>query len=175
MVGHLCRPSDGAIRAEPRRWGGHVQRLMWPDAVVVVDPLIESLLGDLEVREWALAAEEFSSQTAVEPLDLDGRGRTAWLGQQMVDAVFAADRLKEHLHRWVMKSAGEHLAVIGQDLRRRPVAGQRRTQPVADRAGALTGYHMSTDAHPRVIIDPRQCLGRGAIELTLADVLSILP
>ena len=34
----------------------------------------------------------------------------------MLDAVLAADRIKEHLHRWMEESAGEDLAVVGEDL-----------------------------------------------------------
>lgn len=44
-------------------------------SVVVLDPLIEGLLGDLQIRERRSIAEELSTQTAVQPLDHACRGR----------------------------------------------------------------------------------------------------
>jgi hypothetical protein len=44
----------------------------------------------------------------------------------VLDAVLAADRIKEHLDRRMKEPAGKHLAVIGQDLLGRPVSRQRR-------------------------------------------------
>jgi hypothetical protein len=103
--------------------------LVRPGGVVVLDPLVEGLLGRLQAGERCLVAEEFRAQAAVKPLDLAGRGETARLGQQMLDPVLAADRIKEHLHRRMMEPAGEHLAVIGQDLLGHPIGGQRCAQP----------------------------------------------
>ena len=59
---------------------------------------------------------ELDPQGAVEPFDLARRGRGPRLGQQMLDAVLPADPVEQHLHRRVAEPAGEHLAVIGQDL-----------------------------------------------------------
>jgi hypothetical protein len=72
--------------------------------------------GRRQIGESWLIAEEFSANTAVKPLNLAGGGRASRLGQQAVDAVLAADRIKEHLHSGMVEPAGEHLAVIGQDL-----------------------------------------------------------
>jgi hypothetical protein len=44
-----------------------------------------------------------------------------------------------------------------------PYGGQRRTQALTDRAGALTGHQARTDTHPGVVIDPGQGFGAGAI------------
>ena len=38
----------------------------------------------------------------------------------------------------MVEPAGEHFAVIGQDLLRRAIDGERGAQPVADRLGAFT-------------------------------------
>lgn len=67
--------------------------------VVVLHPLIESLLGNPEVGERPLVAEELGPQAAVKPLNLAGRGRAARLGQQMLDPVLPAYRVEEHLYR----------------------------------------------------------------------------
>ena len=53
----------------------------------------------------SVATEEFGAQTAVESLDLARRRRTARLGQQMLDTVFAAGRIEEHFHRRMVERA----------------------------------------------------------------------
>ena len=78
----------------------------------------------------------------MKPLDLARRGRRARLGQQMLDTVLAADRIKEHLHRRMMEPAREHLAVVGQDLLWRPIGGQGVAQSVADCPGQRSRVHL---------------------------------
>src|SRR5579875_2913024 len=97
--------------------------------VVVGHPLVKSLLGGLEVGESRSVAQEFGAHTAVEPLNFARRGRRTRLGQQVLNAVFAADRIKEHLDRRMMKPPGEDLAVeFLRDVKpRRLVYGGRWT------------------------------------------------
>ena len=38
----------------------------------------------------------------------------------LLDAVLAEDRIKQDFHRWVVEPAGEHLAVVREDLLGRP-------------------------------------------------------
>jgi hypothetical protein len=66
--------------------GGHVQGLVRTCVVVIVVPFINGLLGGFEIGERCMRATEFSSQAAVESLDLAGRGRAARSSQQMLDA-----------------------------------------------------------------------------------------
>lgn len=96
---------------EPLSGGVHLQCLMGTVDVVVCDPLIESLLGDLQVWERFSLAEKFSPQAAMKPLNLARSGWRAWLGQQVLDAVLTADGVKEDLDRGIEEPAGEHLAV----------------------------------------------------------------
>ena len=91
-------------------------------------------MSGLQRLERLLLAEEFSTQGAMEAFDLARRGWAARLGQKVLDAVLPADPIKEHLDRWVMESAGEHLAVVGQNLLRNPKGLQRRAQPRANQA-----------------------------------------
>ena len=67
--------------------------------VAVGGPRIESVLSHGEVGERPAVAEEFSAQPTVKPFDFAGCRRTARGGQQMFDAVFAADGVEEDLHR----------------------------------------------------------------------------
>jgi hypothetical protein len=63
-----CRPAG----AEPLNRGSHLQKLVRPGGVVVLDPLVEGLLSRLQTGERRLVAEEFRAQAAVKPLDLAG-------------------------------------------------------------------------------------------------------
>jgi len=54
-------------------------------------------------------------------LDLARRGWRARGGEDVVDAVLAADAVEEDLDWRLGKAAGEDLAVVGQDLSRDPV------------------------------------------------------
>jgi hypothetical protein len=94
LVAGLCAGTPVGAPARNRCAGGaHLQRLVRPVGVLVVDPLIEGLLGPLQVGERWSVAEEFGAQAGMEPLDHSRGGRAARLGQQMLDAVLAADRL----------------------------------------------------------------------------------
>ena len=82
---------------------------------------------------------------------------------QVHDAVLAADAVEEHLDRRGGEPAGEHLAVVSEDLLRDTVSAQRLSQPVADLLRRLAGHQVRAHAEPRVIIDAGQCLGAGAV------------
>src|ERR1700733_10582059 len=84
-------------------------------SVVEGDPLIERRLGHREVAKH-LAGVELDAQGAMKALDLAGRGWRARLGQEVLDAVKAADPIEEHLDRGMGVLASEDLAVVGQDL-----------------------------------------------------------
>jgi hypothetical protein len=56
--------------------------------------------------------------------------------------------------------AGEHLAVVGQDLLRHPVPAQRRGQPVTHRPGAFGRHQRRAHAVPGVVIQAGQRLRR---------------
>ena len=90
----------------------------------------------------------------MEPLDLAGRGRRPGRGEQVLDAVLPTDPVEQHLHRRVVEPAGEHLAVVGQDLlghaRGRIATPARRTP-----AGCARGHQPRADTEPGVVIDPR--------------------
>src|SRR2546423_5222195 len=130
--------------------------------VVVADPLIQSLLRHLQIPEH-LPRVELDPEGAVKALDLARGGRRAWLGEDVIDAVLAADAVEEDLDRRLGKAAGEDLAVVGQDLCRYAVFAQGRTEAVAHRLGTLREHEPSRDAEPGVVVDASQSLGRRAI------------
>ncbi|CPS05916.1 Uncharacterised protein [Mycobacteroides abscessus] len=66
----------------------------------------------------------------------------------MLDTVLAADHIKEHLDRRMIEPAGEHLAVIGQNLLRHSISGDCIDQPVTDRASAFPAINRA-DTHIR--------------------------
>src|SRR4029077_1442447 len=99
------------------------QRLVWTLRVVVGHPLIERLLCCLQSLEH-LPSVELHPEGAVEAFDLAGCGRRAWFGEDVVDPVFPANSVEQHLHRWLGETPGEDLAVVGQDLGRHPISLQ---------------------------------------------------
>ena len=91
----------------------------------------------------------------MEPLDLAGRGRRPWRGEQVPDAVLPTDPIEEHLTVPATEPAGEHLAVVGQDLLRGP-HGVRIARPSASHVGRAVARATTNarDTEPRVVIDP---------------------
>ena len=77
----------------------------------------------------------------------------------MINPVLPADPVEEHLNRRVEEPAGEHLAVVGQDLFWHPVGLQRGDQPVTDRLRPLSRHQPRRHAEPGVVIDTGQRLG----------------
>ncbi|AIC72429.1 hypothetical protein J108_08165 [Mycobacteroides abscessus subsp. bolletii CRM-0020] len=57
------------------------------------------------------------------------------------------------LDRWMIEPAGEHLAVIGQNLLRHNISGDCIDQPVTDRPSALWGHQPGQHPHPGMIIN----------------------
>ena len=99
-----------------------VQGLVGPLGVVVVDPLVQGLLGDR--RASGTRGRSGTPRAGVRwnrsilPVVVGDRG----CGEQVLDPVLPADPVEEHLDRRVVEPAGEHLAVVGQDLLGDPVA-----------------------------------------------------
>jgi hypothetical protein len=62
-----------------------------------------------------------------------------------------------------LKPAGEHLAVVGEDLLRDPVGAHRGSQSVADRSGPLAGHQRRGHTEPGVVIHAGQRLAGGAV------------
>ena len=95
---------------------------------------------------------------------LPGGGRRVRLGQQLADAVLAADPLKQHLRRaGLAEPAGELLAVVSQDLIGYAVGPHGGQECPADRAGGGPPHHGGDHAEPGMIIDPGDQLQLRAI------------
>src|SRR5260370_35995041 len=113
-------PDLWVARAKATFGGSIRERLMRTLSVVVGHPLIQGLLGCLQVPEH-LPGVELHPEGAVKALDLAGRSWRARLGEDVVDAVLAADAVEEDLDRGLGEAPGKDLAVVSQDLRRHPV------------------------------------------------------
>src|SRR5713101_9522183 len=138
-------------RTEAALWRGIGQRLVRTLRVVVANPFVQRLLCCLEVAEH-LPGVELDSKRLVKALDLPGRGRRAWLGQDVVDSVFATDAVEEHLDRRLGETPGEDLAVVGQDLCRDTMSTQSRCKPIADGLGSLTHHQPRRDAVSGMVV-----------------------
>ncbi len=99
----------------------------------------------------------------METLDLAGRGRRTGLGQAVRDPVLPADPIEQHLNRRLVEPAGEHLAVVGQDLAGDTPPAHRQRQPVTHLARRLTRHQPRRHTEPGVIIDPGERLGLRAV------------
>jgi hypothetical protein len=85
--------------------------------VVLVTPPVHRGLRVFDRGERPREVEQFGLQSLVPPLHLADGGRRIRLGQQLLDAVLAADPLEQHLRgAGLAEPAGEHLAVVGQHL-----------------------------------------------------------
>ena len=78
--------------------------------VVVMDPRIELCLGIVD-RCKRPARKELTAQRLVEAFDLAGRGRRARRGEQVGDAVVAADAVEQDLSGSFSEAIREYLAV----------------------------------------------------------------
>ncbi len=96
-----------------------------------------------------MPVEELPRAASCAALHLAGRGRRAGRGEQVADAVLRADPVEEHRPRAVAEAAGEHLAVVGEDLVRHAMASAALGQGVAHRAGRGPGHHPSADTQKR--------------------------
>jgi hypothetical protein len=70
------------------------------------------------------------------------------------DPLFAADAVEQHLTGMRAEPTGEHLAVVGQQLRRSAVAGQGLGEDPADGAGGGPLDQSGHDTEPGMVIDP---------------------
>ncbi|NTW42278.1 MAG: hypothetical protein HGA44_20790, partial [Cellulomonadaceae bacterium] len=85
-------------------------------------------------------------------------------GQQPVAKIASDLGISEScLRRWVVEPAGEHRAVVGQDLLGDAMAVQRVGQPLADEPGALGRHQPRRDAVPGMVVDTGQTLGRSPV------------
>jgi hypothetical protein len=105
---------------------------MGPVVVVVMHPLVELGPGVVDRREH-LAGQELGPHRLMPPLDVARRRRRPRRRQKMPDRVLPTDPVKQHLTGAGREPAGEHLAVIGQDLLGQPEAAHR--QPRASQVG----------------------------------------
>ena len=125
---------------------------MGPLCVVLFDPGIELGLGLLERGEGA-PGEELALQRPVEPLDLAGGRRAPGGREQVAHVVLAADAVEEHEAGSGAEAAGEHLAVVGEDLLGGAVAREGLEERLADRPRGGAPDEPGRDAEARVVVD----------------------
>ena len=77
--------------------------------------------------------------------------------------MLAADAVEQHLGRVRAEPAGEHLAIVSEDLVREPVLLQGGDKDLADAAGIGPLDQPSHDAEPRMVIDAGHDLQLAAI------------
>ena len=106
-------PLAGQLEAPNR--GDHADPLVGTLGVVVGDPGVQGGLRLLRLAK-TLPGEQFGAQRLVEALDLAGGRRAARRGEQVADAVLAAEAVEEHQARATPEARREHLAVVGEDL-----------------------------------------------------------
>jgi hypothetical protein len=81
----------------------------------------------------------------------------------MGDALLAADAVEQHLGRMRAQAAGEHLAVVSEDLVRDPIPLQGGGKDLADAAGIRPLHQPGHDAEPGMVIDAGHDLQLAAI------------
>ena len=82
----------------------------------------------------------------------------------MGDALFTADAVEQDLGRVGAEAAGEHLAIVGQQLLRGAVAGQGLGEDPAHAAGVGPLHQSGHDAAPGVVIEPGHGFELAAID-----------
>jgi hypothetical protein len=135
--------------------GGHVQGLVRAAVVVFLPPRVDCGLSFLNRGERPGVVEELVLEGLVRAFYLPRRGRRVRLGEQLPDAVAAADPLEQHLGRaGLAESAGELLAVIRQDFVGCPVGPHRCDERPAHRPPSCASDDGGDHAEPGVIVDP---------------------
>ena len=97
------------VRGRKVTTSGLVQSPVPPGGVVVGHPSNACYYATFKLDKAAGA--ELGPHRAVESFDLAGRGWRPGLSQLMIDAVFPADSIEQHLNRWGGVFAGEYFAV----------------------------------------------------------------
>jgi hypothetical protein len=77
----------------------------------------------------------------------------------MLDPALGADAVEQHSPGAGPEPAGEDLAVVGQDLRRRAIPVDRGQQRITRRTRRRAGHDPRRHRVPRVVIDARHDLG----------------
>jgi hypothetical protein len=125
-LGEPYRTMLGHFRHEVGHYYQNILVETDPGAARYLDECRE-MLGGLEVGERCVGAQEFSSQAAVEPLNLAGRGRAARRSQQMLDA---GDLRQRQRHRAVPHEATD-LTRSANCVVRQQMRGLRATRELA--------------------------------------------
>ena len=100
--------------------------------------------------------EQLGAQRLVEPLDLPRRGRRAWAWCAAAVMPFSRQTRSNSTSTGCGRviPAGELLAVVGQHLRRHPVAAHRRGERLGDRPPGRDREHGRADHdEPGVVVD----------------------
>ena len=97
-------------------------------------------------------------------LDLARRGRMRGLGEQVADALLLADAVEEHDRRMGPREpAGEHSPVVGEQLVRHPMPGQRSAERRAHRARIGSLHDAGTRAESRMVVDAGEQRHHGGV------------
>jgi hypothetical protein len=102
-----------------------------PPLVIFLPPIVDRGLRFPQGGEWPGIVEELNLQGLMPPFDFAGRGgRRVGLGEQLPDAVAAADPLEQHLRRaGLAESPGELLAVVSEHFVGDAVGPHRLEEP----------------------------------------------
>jgi hypothetical protein len=79
------------------------------------------------------------------------------------DAVLPADLVEEHFGGFEGEAVGEDLPVVGEDFLGHPVAFESLDEEAADRAAVRPDHDPRAHTESRVVVDPGQDLGLGAV------------
>ena len=155
---------DGPVR-EPEPLGRRAAAagLMRPGGVVLGHPPVQRRLqfrqgGELPV----VRGEELRPHRPVAALTFPVVVGEYGLVEQVLNPVISADPVEHDRARPAAEPRGEHLAVIGQDLLRHPMAAQRPGQRQAHRPGRGPQHHLRAHDEPGVVIDAGHDLDLGA-------------
>jgi hypothetical protein len=135
-----------------------------PVVVVLLPPLIDRGLSFLQGGERPGVIEELVLQGLMPAFDLAGRGGRVGPGEQLADAVAAADPLEQDLGRaGLAESSGELLAVVREHFVRDAVGPHRGDEGAADGACGATAHDGGDHAVPGVVVKAGDELQLGAV------------
>src|SRR5207253_8738921 len=98
-----------------------------------------------------VAVQELAAQRAMKPLHLAARGRRMWCWKQVADATLTADAVEQRRGGKRRIAAGEHLAVVGEDLIGNSVTLQGCVEPCAHRARVGSRHHRGAHTEAGVV------------------------